>query len=364
MRKIIFMHQTVTNHDAIGNDIEKMYQLLSDKSDCYVYAINQFHTGLRYIEQEALRQALHVRDTVIIYHHSGYWELGEQLLDECECQIIIRYHNITPPVFFEPYNAFHYSQCKLGREQTERLIQKFNHALWLSDSAYNQQDIHDIDAQRLFICPPFHKLEEWKKTVPDERVLRELTRNKCLQVLFVGRVAPNKGHLFMLDILNCYCENYDSSILLRIVGKPDDLLITYSKEIEQRIQRYELNMNVKLIGEINDATLLSYYLGSDVFLCVSEHEGFCVPILEAQCCELPIIARATSAVPDTLGADQLLLEEDPREYAAALHEMRTNPALADYLRIMGKRNYEMNYSNEKITNIFVKFMEEIVGVSV
>lgn len=364
MRKIILMHQTVTNHDAIGNDIEKMYQLLSVKNDCYVYAMNQFNSNLAYINIEQLQEVIRLEDTVVIYHHSGFWELGEDILDACRCKVVIRYHNITPSDFFEKYNKFHYDQCKYGREQTERFFQKYPQAYWLSDSEYNQQEIHNVSIDRCEICPPFHKIEEWSKTMPDETVLQKLMLDDRLEVLFVGRIAPNKGHLFMLDILNCYCENYDRSIILRIIGKPDDLLEKYNREIEQRIRGYEIDINVEFVGEINDATLLAYYLGSDVFLCASEHEGFCVPILEAQSCQLPIIARDLCAVPDTLGEGQLLLGEDVREYAAALREIRTNDNLVEYLRNKGKMNYDTMYLDKVIRKKFINFMEDKLGVTV
>lgn len=364
MRTIILMHQTVTNHDAIGNDMEQMYQLLSKGNDCYVYAVNQFNTKVTYISIDDLKKVIEKPETVIIYHHSGFWELGEEILDACKCKLVIRYHNITPPEFFEPYNAFHYSQCKYGREQTERFIEKYPQAIWLSDSEYNQKEIHDVSSERLFICPPFHKIGEWTAKLPSERVLQELLYDNRLQVLFVGRIAPNKGHLFMLEVLSCYCENYDKSIVLRIVGRPDDLLEGYNEEIKQHIRFHGLEGNVKFIGEITDSTLLAYYLGSDAFLCVSEHEGFCVPILEAQSCELPVLARKLCAVPDTLGEEQLLLEEDVREYAAALHELKQNQRLVEYVREQGKINYEMKYTNEVITKKFTEFIKEKVGISI
>lgn len=364
MRTIILMHQTVTNHDAIGNDIEQMYRLLSEGNDCYVYAMNQFNTNVVYISLEELQKAILKKDTVIIYHHSGFWEQGEAVLDACRCKLVIRYHNVTPPEFFEKYNEFHYNQCKKGREQTERFIEKYQQALWLSASDYDQKEIHDVSPDRLFICPPFHKIEKWMKKLPSEKVLQELLYDNRLQVLFVGRIAPNKGHLFMLEVLSCYCENYDKSIVLRIVGRPDDLLEGYNEEIKQHIRCHGLEGNVKFIGEITDSTLLAYYLGSDAFLCVSEHEGFCVPILEAQSCELPVIARNLCAVPDTLGEEQLLLNGDVREYAAALHELKQNQRLTEYLRRQGKINYETEYTNDAITGKFTEFIREKVGMAI
>lgn len=361
MRKIIIMHETVTNHDAIGNDIARMYQILSEKNECYVFAINQFNKQVSYISLEQLQEEIERKDTIIIYHHSVFWKLGEEILDQCKGKIVIRYHNITPPQFFEKYDEFAYHQCKDGREQTERFIVKYPAAIWLSDSQYNQNEIHDVSEDRLFICPPFHKIEEWTKTMPDERILHELLYDKRLSVLFVGRIAPNKGHAFLSKILSCYCENYDRSIVLRIVGKKDDALKIYTEELTQQIRCYGIEANIQFIGDIDDAKLLAYYLGSDVFLCASEHEGFCVPILEAQGCELPIIARKLCAVPDTLGWGQLVLEEDEKEYAAALHEIKTNKKLVEYLRMYGLKNYN-TYTDEKITEKFTDFMTEKVGI--
>ena len=363
MRKIIIMHATVTNHDAIGNDIERMHQILSEKNECYVFAINQLNDNVPYISLEQLQEVVEKEDTVIIYHHSVFWELGEEILDKCKGKIIIRYHNITPAEFFEKYDEFAYNQCKHGREQTERFIVKYPEAIWLSASKYNLEEIHDIAENMLFVCPPFHKIEEWKKTMPHEQILHNLLYDNRLSVLFVGRIAPNKGHTFLFKVLSCYCENYDRSIVLRIVGKKDESLKRYTEELMQHIRCYDIEANVQFIGDIDDAKLLAYYLGSDVFLCASEHEGFCVPILEAQGCELPIIARNLCAVPDTLGWGQLLLDEDVKEYAAALHEIKTNKKLVEYLRMQGVKNYD-SYTDAMLAKKFTDFMTEEVGIQI
>lgn len=363
MQTIILMHQTVMKYDAIGNDIEKMYQILSKRNKCYVFAINQCNDLFDYIDMKDLKKLIQQENTVVIYHHSIYWKLGEEILEQCQCKIVIRYHNVTPPEFFEPYNEFVYNKCKQGREQTTRFAVKFPNALWLSASGYSQKEVSDIPVEQHFVCAPFHKIEDWTNTMPDEKVLKELLYDKRLSVLSVGRVAPNKGHRFLLNIINCYCQNYDSNIVLRIVGKLDNTLKGYTEELLQQIHCDELKSNVEFIEEVSDATLLSYYLGSDVFLCASEHEGFCVPLLAAQSCELPIIARNRCAVSDTLGWGQLLLQEDIKEYVAALHEIKTNKKLVDYLRVQGKKNIS-SYTDEKLTKCFIHFMKEKVGVEI
>lgn len=143
--KIVIMHQTVTNHDAIGNDIEMMYEILNKSFECSVYAENRFNKNVTYISENELDEVAKDRTSLIIYHHSVFWENGERLLKRSKCHIIFRYHNITPQEFFEPYNEFHFHQCKKGREQTLRFTEEFKQAFWLLDSNYNGEDIKNVD---------------------------------------------------------------------------------------------------------------------------------------------------------------------------------------------------------------------------
>lgn len=352
--KIIIMHQTVANHDAIGNDIELMYNLISKKQECKVYAQNQFNSRVEYINELEMEQELNNSSNLIIYHHSVYWEKGEQILDKFRGEIVIRYHNITPPEFFQPYNAFHYTQCADGREQTIRFAEKYKEAFWIVDSNYNSQDINNIvKSSRIEVCPPFNKIEQWAKGKPDESILKDLIEGQEINLLFVGRVAPNKGHIFLTEIMKYYCMNYNSNIKLRIIGKFDDGLLGYNNELLQKIDEYRLNNNIEFIGEINDSTLMSYYLASDFFICVSEHEGFCVPIPEAQYFHLPILAMDTSAVPETLGENQVILENDAKEYAAAIHIIYNNQVAKDFLRLHGKMNFDSRFTIDKISKKFI-----------
>jgi|LSQX01.2.fsa_nt_gb glycosyltransferase involved in cell wall biosynthesis len=362
--KIVIMHQTVTKHDAIGNDIEAMYNLLRKKHYCVIYAENKLNDRLEYIEENELIKIMNQKDSLVIYHHSVYWEYGERLIKSCKGKLIIRYHNITPPEFFKPYNQFHFEQCDKGRKQTIRLCDELREAFWLAASCYNTDDLTKVDRSKVGVCPPFNKIEQLAKCVPDEAILKELMYNRKVNLLFVGRVVPNKGHLFLIDILRLYCLNYDTDIILRIVGKFDDGLRGYNEEILNRISEYGLEENVQFIGEINNSTLLSYYLGSDFFICASEHEGFCVPIIESQFFELPIIARRTSAIPETIGKNQILLHEDAKEYAAAINILYNNRQYIQYLRQNGLNNYRSRFTQESITNTFIKFLRNKLGVEI
>ncbi len=362
MKRILIMHQTIAKHDAIGNDIECMYQILGQNYDCKCFAENRLNNNLDYVDEQEALDIIENSNNVVIYHHSVNWQLGEKLIQNCKAILIFRYHNITPPEFFAPYNADYCTSCEKGRKQTDRLIENFPTAYWMSDSLYNNTDLTMVSKDRLDVCAPFHKIESWSGSIPDEEVLKKLIYDKRHKVLFVGRVAPNKGHLMLFDILHAYCRNFGSNIKLYVIGKFDEGLASYNQLIRDKINKYQLQDNVEFVGEINDAILMSYYMGCDVFLCTSDHEGFCVPIIEAQKFKLPIVAKDSSAVPDTLGQNQIVLTDDVKEYAAAIHLIATKKEVRDYLRKNGSFNFEERYAYKKIEETFKKIMSERAGL--
>lgn len=359
--KIVLLHQTVSRHDAVGNDIEKMYEILTQSGkDCYVYADNCFNQNVRYIDRNNMKYLINEPDNFLIYHHSVYWKEGEKILDAAKCRFVIRYHNITPKKFFRSYSKFHYQQCLLGSEQTKRFQKKYTDCTWLCDSEFNGRDLIEAGRQNIHICPPLHKIDEWNRCIPDSSVLNSLIESNVVNLLFVGRIAPNKGHISLIEILRIYVSNYRENVKLRIIGKFDDLTREYNEVLFDLIKRYRLEENIEFIGEVTDSTLMSYYLGSDIFICTSEHEGFCVPILEAQNFYLPIIALSASAVTDTCGKGAVLLGKDLREYAAAIHLMCKNRKFIDHYAGLGKENYESKFSYMKIKKTFLDFFEEVM----
>ncbi|MCI9538620.1 MAG: glycosyltransferase [Eubacterium sp.] len=356
---IVIMHQTVTKHDAIGNDIEAMYLLLKQKHNCFVYAENQFNTVVQYVDEKQMDQIIQKTDCVVIYHHSVYWSDGYHILKRVKGKIIFRYHNITPASFFEKYNQFHTKQCAEGRRQTEQFVEEFPKSFWMPASHYNTGDLTGVQSDRIAVCPPFHKVEQWgMEGIPDEKILKELIEDRAINLLFVGRVAPNKGHIFLLDILRAFRTNYSEKVKLRIVGKFDDGLATYNRMLLDYINEYKLKDSVEFIGEINDATLLAYYLGSDMMVCASEHEGFCVPIVEAQYMGLPILALRECAVPETIGKEQLVLEKRPEVFAAAIHVLQHHSDYREYVVEKGIQNVQERFSQASIRKCFLKAFEK------
>ncbi len=354
----IVMHETVTNHDAIGNDIEIMFNILNETDHCVVYARNRFNDAVKYISEKILEAEIARTDTVLIYHHSVYWEYGFKILQTSKCKIIIRYHNITPASFFQEYNLNHYNQCSKGRELTERMIKEIKNAFWLCDSVYNASELN-LPEQQIGICPPFNKIEEWDSVIPNENILKQLVESDTINLLWVGRVVPNKGHLQAFEIIHRYCICYDKRIKLRIIGKFDKGLEGYNQKIKGFIREHNISSNVEFIGETSDEDLLAYYLGSDLMLCCSQHEGFCVPIIEAQHFGLPVIALKTTAVSETMGKDQVCLDNDCSMFVAAIRVIMRNKNFYHYLCKKGYDNYDNRFSHTAIKN---KFLSELEGM--
>ena len=291
-------------------------------------------------------------------------EEGYQLLRKVKGKIIFRYHNITPAEFFKPYNEFHAFQCEAGRKQTTEFIREFKNAYWIADSSFNLEDLKDVKNDKKGICPPFNKIEIWANSKPDEGILRGLLESDEINLLFVGRVVPNKGYLKLLNILYVYALNYGKKIKLRIIGKFDEGLKKYNDEINCFINNNNLENLVEFIGEVNDSTLLSYYLGSDLLICVSEHEGFCVPIIEAQYLDLPVVALNACAVPETIGKGQLILDDDVKKFAAAIHIISQNKEYYQYLIRNAQENFLNRFSCQKISELFMHEFLKGVGKTI
>lgn len=381
--KILLMHQTVVAHDAIGNDIAFMSKLLekegyrigfnrenaSGLGEIYVYC--EYPSGRDddtyvYIERRQAVLLMQDKDSLIIYHHSGHWEDGEKMLLEAreearknECfrrngrkdvlpaHLIIRYHNVTPPGFFADYSLHYFQNCTKGRRQTETLQDNFPEAWWLCASAYNASEITKVPQERIKIVHPFHKLSEWDHVKPDEKVLGKLRSDSRVKVLFTGRVMPNKGHKALIQMLEDYRENYGDGIVLYIVGKFDGSVSFYIEEIQRRILAAALEKNIHFIGEVTDEELLAYYKGCDYYMSLSDHEGFGVPLIEAQYLGLPVIAKDAAAAGEVLGEGGLLFGDRISHYSAAIAYLEENPEIRNDLIQSGRENCIRRYDNEK-----------------
>lgn len=362
--KVIFFHQTITDHDAIGNDIYHMYNILKAKYKCFAYCTHLLDKRLSLISKEDLKREIKNEKNLLIYHHSNYWKEGEELLREAKAKIIIKYHNLTKAVFYKKYSDLYYKLCSLGQLQTKRLYKNLPKALWMSDSEFNLKEAGLFNIKNKVIVPPFNNIEDWDNVKPDDKLLKQLLEGNTINIMFIGRIVPNKNHTFLIKIVKDYIDHYGENICLYIIGKKDETLTNYNNELSQLIKNNRIEKNVRFVGDINERELVSYYLGCDFFICVSNHEGFCVPILEAQYLYLPIIAKRATAVTSTIGKNQILLGDNVSEYSSAIKVLSEKKGYRDFIVRNGRENYEKRFSHGNLKETFKKALKEYMGVQI
>jgi glycosyltransferase involved in cell wall biosynthesis len=204
---------------------------------------------------------------------------------------------------------------------------------------------------------PFHHIDRLSELDADLSVL-DAYRDGLANVLMVGRVAPNKGHEALIEAFSIYHRYYNNRSRLLIVGKEDTRLDSYGARLRELVAGHELKESVVFTGEVTDHALKAYYLISHVFMIMSEHEGFCVPLVEAMAMKLPVVAYGSSAIPFTVGKAGLVWNEaDPQLFAESLDFLIRDEALSSSLGLMGWRRYERLFTNEKIETQFLKALD-------
>jgi len=205
------------------------------------------------------------------------------------------YHNITPPEFFYPFDAEAAERMRRGREQLCRLAPRIR--LAFAASRFSAEELRSVGVKDVRLLPPFAAPDQ---TSPDERYLRQLRDGKRgIDLLFVGRVFPHKGHQQLIRVLALLAAGAESEVRLFIVGRPGPN--TYLDLLHRVVTRLGLDRRVIFTGVVSQAQLAAHYRAADLFLCLSEHEGFCLPLLEAMHRGCLCLSTNTGASPEVAG---------------------------------------------------------------
>ena len=198
--------------------------------------------------------------------------------------------------------------------------------LAMGDSAFNRQDLEQFGFTRtavLPVVPDFSHLDG----APNRFVAGQYD-DEWTNIVFVGRVISNKKIEDLIRFFHTYNIRYNPRSRLLIVGA-FSMFERYMATLYHLIDELDLH-HVHFAGHVSDEELVAYYEVADLFLCASEHEGFCVPIVEAFYEEVPVLAYAATAVPATMdGAGVLFTEKDPEVVAALMDALISNHALRD-----------------------------------
>jgi L-malate glycosyltransferase len=267
---------------------------------------------------------------------------------------ILQYHNVTPAAFFAPYDASLFRLAALGRQELATLAGSVD--LALGDSEYNRRELESLGFGPTGVFPI--AVDTSRITRPVRLpALETILDERFVNFLFVGRIAPNKKIEDHIRLAEYYKRYVDSHYRFIFVGRYDVVPRYYSMIRALMTDFRLLNERFIFTGPVPDEELAVYYRRAAVYISMSEHEGFCVPLLEAMAADVPIMAYAAAAVPDTLGGAGVQLETKNLEYAA---ELLGSLAFDDDLRakvIAGQRRRLADFGEARI----VRELERILA---
>lgn len=228
---------------------------------------------------------------------------------------ILQYHNITPASFFAPYDPQLFRLASLGRQELGSLAGHVD--LALGDSEFNRQELEALGFSPTGVLPIAVDTARIT-TAPRTPSLEKILGDGLINILFVGRIVPNKrieDHIRLAELYKRYVDSYYRFIF---VGRYDGVSRYYHAIRALIVQYRMLPERFLFTGVVTDDELAAYYRWADVYLSLSEHEGFCVPLVEAMATDVPVLAYAAGAVPETLGGAGVLFAPKDLEFAAEM----------------------------------------------
>ncbi|MBU1626615.1 glycosyltransferase [bacterium] len=253
------------------------------------------------------------------------------------------YHNITPPDFFKGISNEMVHISTVGREELASLAGHVDYAL--GDSPFNEAELKGFGFEKTGVFPILLNPERYKieKVKPLESLFG---KDDFHNILFTGRITPNKR---IEDVIRCFYyfkHNYFYDSRLFIIGNPAGFE-NYDRYLRELAERLELN-EVYFTGKVDQDELVTYYSVSDLFITMSEHEGFCVPILESFMFDVPVVAYNGTAIPYTMGDGGILVNKKRYdEIAGIMAEVIKNKAFRDNI-IKKQRKVLERFSPDKI----------------
>jgi L-malate glycosyltransferase len=338
--------------DAIGDSarhVRKLLHRLGHESEIYALTIDDdMAADVRPFSDTSSR-----RVDLTIFHFALPSEMTAAFAS-LDGGRILQYHNVTPAAFFAPYDASLFRLAALGRQELATLAGSVD--LALGDSEYNRRELESLGFGPTGVFPI--AVDTSRITRPVRLpALETILDERFVNFLFVGRIAPNKKIEDHIRLAEYYKRYVDSHYRFIFVGRYDVVPRYYSMIRALMTDFRLLNERFIFTGPVPDEELAVYYRRAAVYISMSEHEGFCVPLLEAMAADVPIMAYAAAAVPDTLGGAGVQLETKNLEYAA---ELLGSLAFDDDLRakvIAGQRRRLADFGEARI----VRELEHILA---
>lgn len=303
---------TVAYGDAIGNDIFELQRLFWKRGVVSDVFADETKPGVEPFVRPWHELREPARDATLLVHVSMGNESLSEIAKIARRKAVV-YHNITPPQFFEGISDHLARYSQLGRDQLRELARTSE--LGIADSEFNRRELEEAGFDRTAVVPILTDPSAWEVS-PDPEVAAELADERT-SILVAGQILPQKAIHDVLDAFARYRQT-DATARLYLVGS-HGMSGPYLDRVREKVRDLDISEATRLTGSVTIEQYVAYFRGASVLLTLSDHEGFCVPLLEAMRSDLPIVAHAAGAIPETLGDAGILLEDKgPDAVAAAL----------------------------------------------
>jgi len=335
-------HPSIAYGDAVGNSIREIKKILIElgyESEIFAQHIDPKITKIKRYSDYSKYSS---HENILIVHYSiGYdWDVLNFIKSLPDKKILI-YHNITPSDYFRGVNDTYEYFTKRGRDELKEFIKIVSIAL--GDSQFNENELRATGFKNTDVLPiPLDFAKYEIAGSPD--IIRKYS-DGAVNILTVARVCPNKKIEDVIKSFYYYKKAINPKSRLFLVGSSEGMDNYYS-QLMSLINRLELE-DVFFTGHVSFEELVSYYRCSQIFITLSEHEGFCVPLLESMFFGIPIIAYNSSAIPYTMGdAGILINEKDPIVTAELFNLLTHESAFRD--RIIRKEKAHLELFNRQV----------------
>lgn len=303
--RVVQILPTLLLGDAIGNFTMFLYELL--KANGYETFIMAEFVGQNIDGNIAIKFNINRLngDDILLYHMSTGSSLN-RIIASCSNKKALIYHNITLPHFYQIYDVAAAERCKSAYRDIQAIAGKFNQIF--SMSLYNTTCLGKlgIDCEAAYLT--YAIMNPSVRVIPDQRILKTYSEDpNTVNILFVGRMVPHKKVEDIIRSVAWYNKHISPNVRLFLIGTQGAQ--NYHNNLCQYIKELHLIDKVVMPGHVNESELAAYYSCASVYVCMSEYEGFCVPLIEAMEYKIPIIAYAAAAIPNTLNQSGILLFE-------------------------------------------------------
>lgn len=272
-------------------------------------------------------------DDSLVLHYSLGSPLNELYRSARVAEKILVFHNLTPAEWFRGVNPRIVDNIEVGRQELPELLECSSRIF--ADSRFNQSEIAALGYTSELLELPVDP-DRWSDD-SNPGIAQMLQVDAGVHLLHVGRLAPNKCIEDIIRVFAYIYEAIDQNVTLWLVGIDTDTEL-YSFGLKDFAHELGLSDRVKFVGCMADSELRALYEGCSVYVCMSEHEGFCVPLVEAMHFGLPVVAYGATAVPDTVGDGGVILSSKAVDLVGELvYAVATNGAVRDPLIAAGRK---------------------------